>query len=155
MKKGLVLGLACLLVLTGCGKKDESKADNTKKGNTKTEEKASKNQVVCSGKFEEGGLSAEMRVTATLKAGVVDKASVSMVFPDTETAKQYCSLFEFTNSIAETEEEKVDFTCDGKTLTFKNYEDFADSEAEDDDIMGLTKAEFIKAMEETDGVTCK
>ena len=154
MKKGLILGLACLVVLSGCGKKDEAKANNTKKDNSKSSEKVGKNTVVCTGKVDEEGLTAEMKVTASLKAGKVDNASVSLVFSDKETAEQYCSLFELANSFAESEDDKVDFTCKGKTLTFKNYADFADPDDEDD-IIGLTKADFIKLMEESDGVTCK
>ena len=159
MKKGLLLGLACLFVLTGCFGKDETATESATKEKTKTSEKTEKKSsadtVVCSGRFDESGMATEMKVTATFKAGIVDTAAVSLVFDDKSVAEQYCAIFELANSMAETEEDKVNFTCSGNTLTFKDYSDFAESEDEDDTIIGATKADFIKAMEETDGVTCK
>ncbi len=168
MKKGLLLALIALLIFTGCGKKDESSANNSK-DNTKTEEKAKKEKkekkekkqvadtVVCTSKLDEAGMTATMQVEATFAAGIVNNAKVSLVFDDESVAGQYCSLFEMANSMAENENDKVDFTCKGKTLTFNSYADFVESESEEDDsdIVGLTKAEFIKSMEATEGVTCK
>ncbi len=130
MKKGILFGLVCLFILTGCG---------------------NGNKVVCKGKLDEAGMKADMTVTATIKSDKVDKVSASMTFDSKDTAKQYCSLFEMANSFAE-DDEKVDFKCDGKTLTFENYSDFA---GEDDEIIGMSKADFIKEMEKTDGVSCK
>ncbi len=132
MKKGILLGLASLFLLTGCG--------------------SNGNKVVCTGKLEEDGMKAEMKLTATLKDDKVEKVAADMTFDSKDTAKQYCSLFEMANSFAEDEADKVKFKCDGKTISFENYADFA---GEDDEIVGMSKADFIKEMEKEDGVTCK
>ena len=147
MKKGLLIGLACLLFLTGCGDKESAKDNNAKKESSKTKEKASAgNYVTCTGKLDDAG------VTATLE---IKAASVSMIFEDEKTAKQYCSIFELANTLAEDDADKVDFSCSGKKLTFNSYADFASAEDDDEDIIGLTKADFIKEMESSEGVTCK
>ena len=131
MKKGILLGLASLFILTGCG---------------------NKNEVVCTGKMDEEGMKAEAKITATIKDDKVEKVSAAITFDDKETAEQYCSLFEMANGFAESEDDKVGFKCDGKTISFENYSDFA---GDDEDIVGMAKADFIKTMEKEDGVTCK
>lgn len=127
MKKVLVLGVAALF-LTGCG---------------------NKNQVVCKGKMSEDGQKIEMKVTGTLKSDKISKVSAEMTFSKKDTAKQMCSLLELANSMAE-KDQKIDFKCDGKTLKIEDYTKYA----EGDDIIGSSKADFIKAME-TEKLTCK
>ena len=156
MKKGLLIGLACLLFLTGCGDKESAKDNNAKKESSKTKEKASAgNYVTCTGKLDDAGVTATLEIKAKISADVVKDASVSMIFEDEKTAKQYCSIFELANTLAEDDADKVDFSCSGKKLTFNSYADFASAEDDDEDIIGLTKADFIKEMESSEGVTCK
>ena len=132
MKKGILLGLASLFILTGCGG----------------------NKVVCTGKMDEAGMKAEVKVTATLKSDKVSNIAADMTFDDESTAKSYCSLFELANSFAEKEEDKISFECKGKTISFKDYSKMVDDD-EDTKIIGMSKADFIKEMEKTDGVKCK
>ena len=133
MKKGILLGLASLFVLTGCG-----------------------NKVVCTGKMDEAGMKAEVKITATIKADKVDKIAADMTFDDEKTAKSYCGLFELANSFAEKEEDKISFDCKGKTISFKDYSKMVDEDADSDNkVIGMKKADFIKEMEKEDGVKCK
>ena len=121
MKKGIILGLVSLFILTGCG-----------------------NKVVCTWKITEDGERSQLRVTATFKNDKIDKLDAEISFVDAATAKEYCSLFERANRYAD-EKDKIDFTCDGKTLTFKDFSDYAQSDSE---YSKMTKKEFIKEMEE-------
>ena len=132
MKKGILLGLASLFILTGCGG----------------------NKVVCTGKMNEAGMKAEMKITATIKSDKVSKIAAEMTFDDEKTAKSMCGLLELGNSFAEKEEDKVPFDCKGKTISFTDYSKMADSD-EDTKIIGMSKADFIKEMEKEDGVKCK
>ena len=129
MKKGILLGIASLFIVTGCG-----------------------NKVVCTSKVDDAGMKAEVKVTAAFKGDKVNKVAAEMTFDDEKTAKSYCSLFELANSFAEKEEDKVSFDCKGKTISIKDYSKMADDE--DNKIIGMKKADFIKAMEE-EGAKCK
>ena len=128
MKKGILLGLASLFLLTGCG-----------------------NKVVCSGKVNENGLKVDMKVTATFKNDKVNKLSGEIAFDDKDTAEQYCSLFKLANNYAD-EKDKISFKCSGKVIAFDDFNDFLGDEHE---YNKMSKKEFIKSMEESDGVSCK
>ena len=132
MKKGILLGLASLFVLTGCG-----------------------NKVVCTGKMDEAGVKAEVKITATFKSDKVSKIAADMTFDDEKTAKSYCSLFDLANSFAEKEEDKISYECKGKTISFKDYSKMVDEDDDENKVIGMKKADFIKEMEKTDGVKCK
>lgn len=128
MKKVMVLGLASLFILTGCGSK----------------------KVVCSGTTTEDGQKIKMKVTGSLKKDKIDKISAEMKFSDKDTAKQMCGLLELANSFAK-DDEKIEYKCDGKTLKIEDYAKFSEDE---DSLVGKSKKEFIKAMEEQE-LTCK
>ncbi len=132
MKKGIVFLVASLLLLSACGKKE----------------------VVCSGKIEEDGKTYEVRITGTLDNNKVSAVKASMIFGDTETADQFCSIMSLANSFAEDDSKKIDYKCDGTTLTIENYQNMADSE--DESPIGKTKEEFIELMtkDSDDKVTC-
>ena len=130
MKKGILLGLASLFIVTGCGG----------------------NKVVCTGKSDSAGISAETKITATIKNDKVAKVAGEMTFKDESTAKTMCSYVELANSLVEKEEDKVKVTCKGKTISFDDYTKMADDEEK---IIGMSKADFIKTMEKEDGVKCK
>ena len=130
MKKYLLVVLCALLlvVVTGCG---------------------SKNTVVCSGKIE--GYEAEL----TAEFDDNDKLTTVTAVEDVgskEAADQMCAL----SSLFEAQ--GVTVSCSGSKVTIKGFEKMTDSEDEDDvKMVGLTKEEFKKAMEEeSEGqVTCK
>ena len=135
MKKFLVLMFVSMFLVCGCGK--------------------SKDEVVCTGKVNEDGYEVEMKLIAKLKNDKVSSLSASMTFADESTANTFCGYLGMANSFAESEDQKIDYECSGKTLTIKDYtklESDGDSE-----FMGLTRDEFIKkASESEDGtVTCK
>jgi hypothetical protein len=132
MKKNFLLGLGVAgLLLTACG--------------------SSGDKVVCSGKVEEAGQSGEVEITATLKDGKVDRVDQTMTFSDSNTAKQTCGLLEFANSFAESEDKKIDFECDGNSITIKNFQD-----TDDQNLKGMTKEEFISyAEEQSKEISCK
>ena len=133
MKKGIVFLVAALFLLGGCGK----------------------NEVVCSGKVEEDGKTYEVKVTGTLKDDKIASVKASMVFGDKETTDQFCSIMSLINSFAEDDSKKVDYKCDGTTITIENYQNMADSDEESP--IGKTKEEFIELMtkDSDEQVTCK
>ena len=97
-----------------------------------------KKEVVCSGKIEEDGKTYEVRITGTLDNNKVSAVKASMIF----------------NSFAEDDSKKIDYKCDGTTLTIEKYQNMADSE--DESPIGKTKEEFIELMtkDSDDKVTC-
>ena len=97
MKKGILLGLASLFILTGCGG----------------------NKVVCTGKSDSAGISVEAKITATIKNDKVAKVSGEMTFKDEATAKTMCSYVELANSLVEKESGKIKVTCKGKKINFR------------------------------------
>jgi hypothetical protein len=132
MKKNFLLGLGIAgLLLTACG--------------------SSGDKVVCSGTAEENGQKAEVKITATLKDGKVDKVDQTMTFSDSNTAKQTCGLLEFANSFAESDDKKLDFECDGNSVTIKNVQD-----TDEQNLKGMTKDEFITyAQGQSEQISCK
>ncbi|MDO4963046.1 MAG: hypothetical protein Q4E75_03000 [bacterium] len=133
MKKFACLLCISLFLLTGCGSKKS-------------------NEVVCSGSIEEDDVKLGMAVTAKLKDGKVSNASVKMTFDDEDTAKEYCDLFNLANSYSE-ENEKISFNCSSKEIEFDDYASILSND-DDDDIIGMTKDDFVKYMIEQD-LTCK
>ena len=139
MKKFLVLFVSVLL-LVGCGNKE---AQNP-------------NDVVCSGTVTEGGETYEMKLTAHTKDNKVETVDATMVFGKDETAKQMCDLFNLMNNFTEKEEDKIDVTCDGKSVTVKGFEKYADDE--DNKLAGMPKEDFVKYFQEGTNdykLTCK
>lgn len=134
MKKVAFVLVAGLLIFTGCGNKDN-------------------NKIVCSGTREEEGQEIKLEVTATLKDKKIDKVSASMEFDKEESATAMCSIFTFANQLATDEKDKIDFKCDGSKIIFNDYTSMI---ADDDDlqIVGLSKDDFIKVME-NEKLSCK
>lgn len=130
MKKYLlVLLCAFVLVVTGCGKK---------------------NQVVCSKTTSEGDQKVvEEGIFVLDKDNKVESAEGSYIFDDKDLAKNYCDLFksllddEFKNSIS----------CSDNKVTIKDLHKMQDEDAETK-IVGLSKDELIK-FEEEQGYSCK
>ena len=132
MKKGIITFAAVLslVLVTGCG---------------------SKNQVVCSGKVDDGDDSYEAKMVANLKDGKVSDGYIEMTYNDKKTVETMCKALDFTNSMAKDDKDKVDFKCNGKTIRINTLE-----MDEDDKYVGLSKDEFIKkASGGSANVTCK
>ena len=97
-----------------------------------------------------------MKITAEI-IGNFDKddklESVTMIedLGSKETADQFCSLYKAFL----TEDSGVTISCSGSKVTINGYEKMA--EDSDEKVVGMTKEEFKKAMEEeAEGqVTCK
>ena len=94
----------------------------------------------------------------------VTDATVVYTLPDKDTVDQYCSLFK----LAESAENGITVDCSGKKITIKGYAKLLETEDEDVEevdeedeteeatkkILGITKEEFVKLMEE-ETYTCK
>lgn len=130
MKKYLLIVMCAILLLTvGCGKK---------------------NQVKCSGTQNEGGISLKASVIADFdQENKLTDATAEYDLSDKEAADQYCSLFK----LMENAEKGVSVSCSGTKVTIKGFANIDDDE-EEEKIIGLTKEEFIKTMEE-EKLTCK
>ena len=131
MKKYFLVVFCALLlfVVTGCG---------------------NKNQVKCTGSFSEGGMNMEAEMIADLDENdkVVDVTAV-MDLGNSDTANSFCSLYK----LMEDKEKGVEVSCSGSKITIKGYANVEAGEDEDQ-VVGKTKDEFIKLMEEED-FTCK
>lgn len=128
MKKSLIILLLGLIVTTGC--------ENS-------------NKVVCTGKTEENGVSAEIKITGNMKSNKIDNADMEMVIDSEETAQFMCGMLALQNT---TSENKIDYKCEGKKIVMKSVTSFDDVT----DFEGYTKEEFIEHVKEIDSnITCK
>ena len=131
MKKLMLLLGSCLLLMTGCGKKE----------------------LICTGTVDEEGIKVNMEVTAKLDSDKVSEVSAVMSFDDVEVAKQYCSLFDLANSFEEDETKKIKYTCREKSIEFENYAQVVETD-NDVKIINVTEEEFKKEMENLE-LSCK
>ena len=127
----LIVFCALLLLVTGCG---------------------SKNQVKCTGTMKEGDQEIKAEIIGNFDEN--DKLTTVTLIEDVgskETADQYCSLYKAFM----TADSGMSINCSGSKITIEGYEKMADDD--DEQIVGKTKEEFKKAMEEeSEGqVTCK
>lgn len=130
MKKILFLSILSLFLLTGCG---------------------NSNTITCTGTQEEDGIKVKSEIKAGIKDNKITNVTAKMEFDDSKTASTMCGIFNLANSMAENDEDKFDYDCKDKTITFKNYLKLLSSEQ---DKQEFTKDEFIKIMEEAK-LTCK
>ena len=133
MKKYLLVVFCAVLLfaVTGCG---------------------SKNQVKCTGSMSEGGEEVKAEVVADFdKDDKLTSVTVTEDLGNKEKADQMCALFKAFM----TADSGVDISCSGSKVTIKGYEKMDDNE--ENSIVGKTKEEFKKAMEEeSEGkLTCK
>lgn len=140
MKKtylGVIAGVLSLLLLTGCG---------------------SKNQLKCTATAEQNGKKYTGEVIAELDDNdKIKDASMSLTFGSSEEASQAYAMFQFAIGIAQSMAEEgqdvpnVDIKIDGKTLTISNYAAYASLNSSDEEdkveIIGMSKEEFIKKLE--------
>ena len=128
----IVLLLALVLVVTGCG---------------------SKNQLKCTGSYTEGGTTMKAEIVADFtKDDKLIDANVVYDLKDETTANQYCSLFK----LMEDAEKGISVKCSGSKITIEGFakmeNEYGDQEFST--LVGKTKEEFKKAIE-TENLTCK
>lgn len=137
MKKFGAFLFVSTLLLTGCGKSNA-------------------NKVTCTATVEEDGKKVTTEVIADLKDNKVSDVSAKMTFEDEESAKETCSMLAFVSALGQDEGKKLDYKCDGKTISINNYDELSD---DGDKVTGLTKDEFIDSMKKSaaseNDVTCK
>lgn len=131
MKKFLLIGISSLFLLTGCNS----------------------NKIVCTEKIDENGINSELIVTASLNKNRVDKISATMTFENKAMADQVCGIFEKTNTFAEQESDMINLDCKDNVITFDDYSKLLNNDEEK--VIGMKKADFIKMMEKNKGVSCK
>lgn len=111
-----------------------------------------KNQVTCTGTMSEGGEEFKAEVIAEFdKDDKLVDATIVEDLGSKEKADQLCSLYKaFVPA-----DQGIDVSCSGSKVTIKGYAKL-DSD-EEDSMIGKTKEEFIKAIEEeSEGkITCK
>ena len=126
----VVFCVALLFVVAGCSKK---------------------NQVTCSATHTEDGITIKGEVVADLdKDNKITGATASYELNDETTAQQYCSLLK----LMENTEKGVKVNCSGKKITIEGYANVDSEDENDKEIIGMTKEDFVKAMEEEE-MTCK
>ena len=138
MKK--VLGLLVLVIgvfaLTGCG--------------------GSKSDFTCTAKMEDSGESAKVEFNATLDDNdKIKTLDVTFDFEKEETATQMYTMYNWYNSMVEDESQKIDVSQKGSKITIKNYEKIASSDDEDEmgNVVGMSKDDFKKFLEQTESAT--
>lgn len=130
MKKYLLIVLCALvLVVTGCGKK---------------------NQVVCTKTTIEGEVTIKEEGTFVLdKDDKVESADAVYTFNDEDLAKNYCDLFKTFLG----EEHQNSISCSSTKITIKDLHKLQDEE-DGTVLAGMKKDELIK-FEEEQGYSCK
>lgn len=135
--KRYFLGVLCALfavAVTGCG---------------------NKNQIKCNASLSEAGMNLEAEIVADFDDNdKLTDATIVYDLKDSETAKQYCSLFK----LMEDKEKGIEVECSGSKVTIKGYAKIDEAEDENDkSLIGATKEEFIKEMESSEEgkFTCK
>ena len=119
MKKAVVLSLASLFLLTGCG--------------------SSKNKVTCKGSMSESGIDATLKVVATLKDNKVSDVDMEYEFSSKDIASLMCSAAKATGA-------KV--KCSGKSVKMSGDSAFEeaglDKDMSKDDFIKAAKAQGLK-----------
>ena len=132
MRKYILLLFVGLFLLCGCGNKE----------------------VVCTGEEDLEGENVKAEIVAKLEDDKVDSVSATMTFDSEDSANQMCSIFDLYNSSIENDDYKIDVSCDGTKMTFNNYTELLSLEDDSDSIIGMSRDDFIQAMEE-DELSCK
>ena len=132
MRKYILLLFVGLFLLSGCGNKE----------------------VVCTGEEDLEGENVKAEIVAKLENDKVDSVSATMTFDSEDSANQMCSIFNLYNSSIENDDYKIDVSCDGTKMTFNNYTELLSLEDDSDSIIGMSRDDFIQAMEE-DELSCK
>jgi len=111
---------------------------------------SNKNQVVCTQEETQNGITIKGKVIVDFdKNDKLTDATATYELSDQTAADQYCSIFK----MMENADKGIKIECSGTKVTIKG---FAQMEADEDeeDILGMSKADFIKQMAE-ENVTCK
>ena len=125
MRNYLILGLITMLIFTGC--KDKN--------------------IICEKEEENNMGKALITVTAKVTNGKINEATSTIEYKDENIANQMCNLLNQSNTYSE--DNNVNFECNGKIITFKDY-----FSLQDEIKKGLSKSDFKLKMEEQE-YTCK
>ena len=107
--------------------------------------------VVCTGVFEEDGITMNAEVTGELdNYNKIKSVTVVYEVSDSSLSKTYCSLFK----MAEDPVNDVTVTCTGNKIKITNYDKVDSDEDDEDAITGMSKKDFIELMEDED-YTCR
>lgn len=126
MKKIFGLGVLVFgaILLTGCGGSSSSA-----------------NTYSCTADVTDEGTTIKQTLEVTLdKNDKISSYNLIMEFDDKTQADQLYQTYEFLNSLAESEEDKIDVLQNGTKVTIKNAEKLN----EENEVIGLTKEEFKK-----------
>ena len=133
MKKYLLLLVVGLLLVTGCG---------------------NGNEVVCTIKKTENGVTTSAELIAKLEEDKVVDADIKMTFDNEEMAQAFCAILRLATT-TEDGGQSIKLKCKTKTLVMKNLKNLSSDTIDvDTTVFGFTKEEFINAMEE-EGYSCK
>ena len=137
---GLIVSVFGLVLLTGCGG-------------------GSSNKVTCTADLKEGDTKyGTAEIIAELDGSdKVKSATMTMNIDDEKMAQQVYGMFTLMNSFAENDSQKIDAKLDGKKITIKNLEAYMSQNESGEKLIGMSKADFIKAMEEDESMktVCK
>ena len=126
----VVFCVALLFVVAGCTKK---------------------NQVVCTETQTENGVTIKGEIIVDFdKDDKLSDATAVYDLSDKSAADQYCSLFK----LMENAEKGVKIECSGTKVTIKGFAKAESNDEEDEEMIGMTKADFLKKMESQE-MTCK
>lgn len=132
---GVIVGVLSLLLLTGCG---------------------SKNQLKCTAEAEQNGKKYKGEIVVDLDNNdKVKDASMTMTFDSSEEADQMYSMFQLVIGMAQgmaedgKEVPNFDIKKDGKSIIISNYASFASfsGDEEKEELLGMSKEDFIKRVE--------
>ena len=127
---GLIVGVFGLVFLTGCG--------------------GSGNKVTCSADLKEGDTKyGTAEIVAELDdSDKVKTVEMTMKIDDKDAAQQVFSMITLANSFAENDSQKIDASLDGNKITIKNAEAYLNQTESETKLVGMSKADFIKLVEE-------
>lgn len=137
---GLIVSVFGLVLLTGCGGSSGKK-------------------VTCTADLNENGTNyGTAEIIAKLNdSDKVTGASMVMKIKDETYAQQIYAMFTLVNSMAQDESQKIDAKLDGKTITINNLEAYMNATEEGKGLVGMSKEDFIKAIESDESMkaVCK
>lgn len=107
--------------------------------------------VTCKGTLTQEDTKVNVEVKAKLENELINKANVKITFENETKSQSMCGMLSLMNSYVETDDDKIQYECNGKTIKLDNYLQLIDEQEKKD---SYTKDEFIKLMKNQQ-LTCK
>ena len=123
MKKTIIIFVLLLILVSGCGKKEE-------KSNTSKDE-----YIICHLENMNKGVESITEVRANIKENKLKDAKAIITYETEEFANTMCDIF------SKAEDSEGNLKCEDKTINIDNYHKSINNEKE------LTKEEFLTYME--------